>query len=341
MNDNHPGPPESATQNFMVSDFRPEDAEGIVHLFHAVYGDHYPIRLFYDPQAIIDANASGEYYSIVARTDSGKIIGVTHLFPSTPCPSLYENGVGLVLKAYRNTGAFTRISEYLYNEFIPRHDNIEETFGESICSHVFTQKAVKHFKYIFTAMEIALMPAESYAKEKSASGRVAALCGFRCWKPRYHRIHIPASYETSLRWIYSRIDDSRDSVISEGSAPSDQQSRMTIQIFHYANVARIAVHAIGADFPDAFARIETEAIAGKAVVLQAWLDLGIPWVGSAVDVLREKGYFFGGALPRWFDTDGFLMQKLLCPPDFDGIVLDADTSRQLLDMVRLDWERTT
>lgn len=341
MNDNHSSQTEPAIEAFEVGNFRPEDAGEIVHLFHAVYGEHYPIRLFYDPQAIIDANASGEYYSIVARTNSGKIIGITHLFRSTPYPSLYENGVGLVLKAYRNTRAFTRMSEYMFNEFIPRQENIEETFGEAICNHVFTQKAGKAFKHIFTALEIALMPAESYAKEKSASGRVAALCGFRCWKYGNHRIHLPAPYEPALRWVYSRLDDCRDIAVSEGLAPSDHKSRITMQRFDFANVARIAMHEIGADFPDAFTRIEAEAIAGKAVVIQAWLDLGIPWVGSAVDALREKGYFFGGPLPRWFDTDGFLMQKLLCPPDFDGIVLDADDSRQLLDIVRRDWERTT
>ena len=64
-----------------------------------------------------------------------------------------------------------------------------------------------------------------------------------------------------------------------------------------------------------------------------------PWVGAAVHALRERGYFFGGALPRWFDSDGILMQKLLCPPDFDGIVLDSAESKQLLKIIRRDWER--
>ena len=81
------------------------------------------------------------------------------------------------------------------------------------------------------------------------------------------------------------------------------------------------------------------AVAGKAVVLQAWLNLADPWVGAAVHALRERGYFFGGVLPRWFDSDGFLMQKLLCPPDFDGIVLDSEASKQLLNIIRQDWER--
>ena len=116
-------------ESFTVEYFRPEDAEGIVRLFHAVYGEHYPIRLFYDPAAIIAANRDGRYYSIVARTASGEVIGVNHLYLSSPCKSLYESGVGLVLKEYRNTGANTRMLQYLYEEFVPRKENIEEVFG--------------------------------------------------------------------------------------------------------------------------------------------------------------------------------------------------------------------
>ena len=43
-------------EEFYIDTFRPEDAQGIVRLFRAVYGEHYPIQLFYDPQTIIAVN---------------------------------------------------------------------------------------------------------------------------------------------------------------------------------------------------------------------------------------------------------------------------------------------
>lgn len=52
------------------------------------------------------------------------------------------------------------------------------------------------------------------------------------------------------------------------------------------------------------------------------------------------GYFFGGALPRWFDGDGFLMQKLLCSPYFESIQLFSNFSKELLEVVKKDWKRT-
>ncbi len=328
-------------ESFYVDEFRPEDAGGIVHLFRSVYGEGYPVRLFYDPQAIIAANENGDYYSIVARTPSGNVIGVSHLFRSAPFRSLYEWGVGLVLKEYRNLQINNRLADFIHDNFVPGNPEIEELFGEAVCNHVFMQKSVTRYQYRETALEIALMPAAAYAKEKSAPGRVATLSGFRCYKPQPHRIYVPTSYEQELRWIYSRLDDTRDILPSTGQAPAGSASRIEMEYFAFAQVARFAVHEIGDDFRAVMDNVEMQAVAGKALVLQAWLNLTTPWVGSTVQTLRDQGYFFGGALPRWFDGDGLLMQKLLCPPDFDSIVLFSDEAKQLLGIIRRDWERAT
>lgn len=342
MEDNKPGNPEKTKETFEVGYFRPKDAEGIVNLFNAVYGDSYPIRLFYDPAAIIAANETGEYYSIVARTAAGRVIGVEHLFRSAPFSNIYEAGVGLVLKEYRNTGANTRMLEYLYEEFVPQKKSIEEVVGEAVCNHVFMQKVVARFKHTEMAMEIALMPAVAYAKEQSAPGRVATLTCFRSYKPKPHAIHIPKPYEKELRWLYSRLDDTREINIADvkAKAPENTASRIEMKLFDFSQVARINVHEIGDDFTEAFRNLEAQAITSKAEVLQVCLNLTIPWLAATVSMLRDRGYFFGGALPRWFGGDGLLMQKVRCSPDFEDIVLETADAKQLLEIIEEDWERT-
>ncbi|MDD5475545.1 MAG: hypothetical protein PHU03_03410 [Syntrophales bacterium] len=339
MNQDHEKVPQQEQEPFHVDEFRPEDAEGIVRLFHATYGDGYPIRLFYDPQAIIDANREGRYYSIVARTDSGNVIGVGHLFRSAPFESVYEAGVSIVLKDYRNSGANTRILEFLYDTFVPQQSNIEEVFGEAVCNHVFMQKAVAHFEHAETGIEVALMPAEAYAKEKSAMGRVATLNAFRCYVPKPHRIYLPPIYETLLRKIYGNIGYDRDIAIADKILPADKTTRAELSVFDFAGVARIAVHEARDDLPSRISDLENQARERNVVVFQAWLNLTEPWAGRAVDILREGGYFFGGALPRWFDGDGLLMQKLECPPYFDDIQLLSYFSKELLAFIREDWKQ--
>jgi hypothetical protein len=70
------------------------------------------------------------------------------------------------------------------------------------------------------------------------------------------------------------------------------------------------------DLIEYFSDIENDAISRKAVVLQVWIDRAKPRAGEAGEAPRKIGYFFGGVLPRWFDGDGVLIQKLLCPPYF-------------------------
>lgn len=319
-----------------VGEFSPENAAGIVKLFRAVYGEGYPVKLFYDAEALKQANASGHTYSFVARTPKGDVVGVQHLFRSGPFPSLYEAGAGLVLREYRNLGINQRMLDFLYNAWLPDRESVEETFGEPVCNHVTMQKSVIEFKHVETALEVALMPAQAFTTEKSAPGRVAAVLGFRCYKPKRLRVVLPKMYEEELRILYGRLGDERELTVAEGGAPLQGPSRADMTVFDFARVARIAVWNVGADFGEYLADLEARARAQKVEVFQVWLRLNSPAAATAVDLCRAGGYFFGGLLPRWFDDDGLLVQKLLCKPHFEDIKLYSRDSREILEMVKKD-----
>ena len=246
--------------------------------------------------------------------------------------------MGLVRKDFRGAGINRRLLGFLYEEYVPRHPEIEEVYGEAVCYHTHMQRAVLEHRHVETAVQVALMPAETYAREKDSSTRVATLDLFRCYRPKPHVVFLPTAYEDVLRWTYGRLDDARTLAPSREPVPRGARSAAEMTVFEFAAVARIAVRAAGEDLAARLADLEQEALDAGAVVVQARLNLTEPWVGRAVDILRERGYFFGGALPRWFDGDGFLMQKLSCPPDFDGIVLATDAARRLLETAVADWE---
>ncbi len=324
-----------------VDSFRPEDAEGIVKLFQVTYGEHYPIHLFYEPEELIAANRDGRCYTAVARNDAGLVIGASHNYRSAPYAGLYENGASIVLKEYRNAKTFTGILSFLFDEITPRHRNIEEIWGEMVCNHIFTQKLSASFgSSIDTAIEVALMPAETYERENSAIGRVAVVNGFRCYVPKPHRIFLPPAYETVLKGIYGLLNDKREITVATDTLPAGKKTAAESTVFHFAQVARINVSETGGDFADRVADLEDRSRKEQALVFQVFLNLTEPWVGAAVDILRSRGYFLGGAMPRWFDGDGLLMQKLECPPNFENIVLFLDSSKELLAFIQRDWERT-
>jgi GNAT superfamily N-acetyltransferase len=340
MNDSDSKEDVTAEEAIEVGYFRPEDADGIAALFRAVYGEGYPIKLFYDPQALTEANEKGTYYSIVARNAGGKVVGVEHLFRSAPYEALYEAGAGLVLKEYRGLGLNKRMLEFVYEKWVPEQHGIEQMWGEAVCNHVTMQKAVIKLRHVEMALEVALMPAEAYTQEKSAAGRVAAVSAFRCYKPNPHTVYLPLAYESELQFLYSALDDKRDILIANQSLSDSAASQAEMTVFDFARVCRIAVQSVGSDFNTCIQELETKALDQKAAVIQVWLNLGFPRVGSAVDILRGRGYFLGGLLPRWFDDDGLLMQKIMANPDFESIQLYSDRAKQIFAMVQADWRRT-
>ncbi|MBI5250523.1 MAG: GNAT family N-acetyltransferase, partial [Desulfomonile tiedjei] len=268
MNENRSIIDASPGETITIGPFCPEDAEGIGALFKAVYGDAYPVRIFYNPQALTEANSEGTYYSIVARREDGKVVGAMHLFRSAPYEALYEVGSGLVLREYRNMGLNRRMFDFVFEQWIPQQQGIEEAWGEPVCNHVINQKAVVDLGYIEMALEVALMPAETYDQEKSASGRVAALSAFRCYRSSPHTVYLPLAYEKELRFLYSALDDERTFLISDQELPDGLESKADMTVFDFAGVCRIALRSLGSDFEAYIRELEAKAVDQRAVVLQ-------------------------------------------------------------------------
>ncbi len=326
-------------QSWQVDLFRPEDAEGVADLFLAVYGEGYPIKTFIDPERLIAENAARRTISSVARTPKGDIIGHNALFQSAPSEKIYESGAGVVHRDYRGgRGVFTQVVAH-GQDVVARKYAIETIFGEPVCNHVFSQRLTATLGWVTCAFEVDLMPGETYEKEKSASGRVAALLAFKPVIPKPHTVHLPAAYEEELRFIYGGLEDERELAVSKEPLPADGTTEIKTWVFDFAQVARLAVTRLGRDFGPVIEAEEKSVRDKGVVVIQVWLELTRPWVGQAVDELRRRGYFLGGALPRWFDGDGLLMQKILGRPNWEGIKLEFNRDKRLLELVKADWKR--
>jgi hypothetical protein len=325
-------------QSWEVDFFRPEDAESVTRLFLSVYGESYPIKTFIQPEVLIRENEAGRTISSVARTPKGDIVGHTALFSSAPYGEIRESGAGLVHSSYRAGGINRKIIEHSY-EVAATRAGVVTAFGEAVCNHIFMQKIVYGLRFEYHALEVDLMPASAYETEKSAAGRVAAITAFRTYRPKPHRVFVPAAYEEALGYLYSGLDDRREIFKSGEQPPANSLTRVEVSYFEFAQVARLAVWEPGADFASVLEREETKVLQKGAVVIQASVNLGFPWTGDAVETLRRRGYFLSGLLPRWFDQDAILMQKITKRPDWEGIHLLSDRSKRIRDLVEEDWRR--
>ncbi|MDD5243197.1 MAG: hypothetical protein PHU49_04200 [Syntrophorhabdaceae bacterium] len=329
-------------QRFTIDTFRPEDADGVTRLFTAVYGNGYPVRLVYDPAALVSAFHAKENVPAVARTENGDIVGYDALFRSAPNPKLYEAGQGLVLPAYRGIGISVEMNRYVCDVLAKEFD-VNAIFGEAVCNHTYMQKSWSGLvgSDTETALEVDLMPAKAYTQEQSSSGRVAVLPMFKIYRKRPHTVYIPPIYREQLAYIYSKINDTRTLELSSENIPQEAATESSSQVFDFANVARIAFSGTGRDFDSIFDKKEEELLRERIIVIQVWLKLGMPWIGRIVDSLRDRGYFLGGVLPQWFDSDGLLMQKVIGTPNWEGIQLYSERAKTIMDFTRADWQATT
>ncbi len=323
-------------QSYDVDIFRHGDAEGVAQLFRTVYGEGYPAKLVYHPDQLVAAFEKKENIPVVARAPGGKIVGYVALFTSTPNPKLYEAGQGLVLPEYRGSGISSAINTHLY-ETVGNEFGLDGVFGEPVCNHTYMQKTCLTLKSIETAIEIDLMPAESYVKEGSASGRVAVLGTFRIYIPVLLTAHIPEIYQEQSRYIYDGLSDPRTLIASAGKIPDTLKTEISCHVFDFPKVARLSFLRTGIDLENVLDALEKDLAARDIIVIQAWLKLSEPWVGNAVELLRKRGYFFGGILPRWFGEDGMLMQKVMARPNWEGITLYTGRAKQILEFAQNDW----
>jgi len=197
------------------------------------------------------------------------------------------------------------------------------------------QKAGASLNCFETGIELDLMPASSYVKEQSSQGRVAALLMFKTYKPLAQTVYLPEAYQESLPYLYSVYDFGHQFISAPSSDPG-QATRGHEEIYEGAGVARFALLETGPDLETYLLAHENEALAKGCSVLQVYLNLARPAVGCAVSILRNHQYFLSGFLPRWFGTDGLLMQKIMHEPNLDGIKLYSDRAEKILQMIVAD-----
>lgn len=328
-------------ENWEIDMLRPQDAPGLAELYRAIYGDNYPVKNVYDPENLIMEGQSGKSYRVVARTESGQIVGHTAIYRSVPSnPGLYEGGQTMVRHDYRTSRIAVKLNEYAM-ENIPARYKIETVWGEPVCNHVFTQRACLQQGCFLTAVEVDLMPGEAYAQAFDGlmpEGRVSALAYFRTLKIKPQIIYLPPVYEQLGTLLYEGFDYGHTFKLGTDSLPQHIATAGDINIYTSAHTARITFDEIGADFVACLDKLEAEAKAGGAVVTQIAFRLTRPWTGVVVNSLRQRGYFIGGCLPRWFDEDGFLMQKIDGEPNFDGMKLYGKRAKQIVELLRKDCQ---
>ncbi|MDK9708225.1 MAG: hypothetical protein OEL83_14370 [Desulforhopalus sp.] len=328
---------ETGRQEISIDFFRNEDAPGITRLFRQVYGEGYPIATYYHSEQIITENASGRLISCVARTAAGEVVGHNALVLLDPASHLYENAAGAVLSTFRGQAIFPRLFEHTIVQTGKRF-TIEGIIGEPVTNHTHLQKMCLQLNFKESGLEVGLMRAAAYGVGGGEARRVSVLLGYFKHRAKAQTVFLPPVYQDELDFLYAGLCLQRTFAPPENKFPSAGNSQGSMTLFELAEVARIRMTAIGADFQPYTSRLEHQAREKGIVVWQIWLPLASPYAAAAADTLRRQGYFLGGVLPCFANGDSLLMQKVCQEPDWQAIQLFSERAKKIAEMVRGDWQ---
>jgi GNAT superfamily N-acetyltransferase len=331
---------DTTTQEIEIDFSRIEDAPGIARLFRQVYGTGYPIRTYYLPDRLIEENAAGHIISSVARTPTGEVVGHDALVLLDSAAHLYENAAGAVLPAFRGKGIFPRLFEHSIVSASKRC-GAKGIVGEPVCSHIHVQKMCLELDFKESGLEVDLLPASAYAMDPDALGRISVILGCFMHEPGVQTVHMPLVYRDELKYLYAGLKVERTFVYSRSDLPAEGSTHGGMNLFDLAQVARISIDCIGADFNSFIAHLESQAREKGVEVFHVWLPLASQFAPAATDILRGHGYFLGGMLPCFLNGDSLLMQKVSKEPNWESISLYSERAGRIGEMIKRDWKCVT
>ncbi len=321
----------SGAKGYVVDLFRPDDAPGMSALFSAVYGSNYPLSTASSPEHIVEQHRQGRLYPVVARCPDGSIAGQMALFrTSAPYAGLWECGQGMVHPDWRRSFVLFHLFTHLIDVLPPRL-NLDVIYGEAVCSHTVMQQIINVLNFRETGLALDLLPGDG-------AGRVACLLVSLKFRDRAHRLYAPLPYRTLLADIAAGAGLDRELADEAPSSLATSPTHMHGELFHSAGVLRLTLLHPGADLSACLARAEADAGSRGCALVQAFLNLGDPYCPAATAVFRESGFVFGGLVPRWFDTDGLLLQKPSGTAASASVALHSASAKALLATIRRERE---
>jgi hypothetical protein len=315
------------------------NAHHVGKVIRSVYGEDFPAKAVYQPEVLCKEIEAGRLIAALAFTQDGRPVGYISAFKSAPNFRLWEAGALVVDPAFASANLASLLPEYCFSSPMKLMADSDGLISEAVCCHYFSQVSVIKSGLVDCALLLDQLSGDSFKdgrSNRSETARVSCVLNFKEFTNPAGTEYLPARYAQRLRQLAAPLRP-RTFVTDEAPLPVAGITRREDFYFASAQTWKVTVRSIGADWAAVIAQILAEADKRRVISLQVTLDTACPSIGAAVESLREQGFFFGGLIPRWFGTDGLLMQKLLDDePEFEKIKLYSPTAQALLDYIRAD-----
>ncbi|MHC1792078.1 GNAT family N-acetyltransferase [Solidesulfovibrio sp.] len=322
-------------QDYAISLISPQDALGVARLTYSVYGDQHPFDYVYDPSEIARLYASGTQYAVVAKSSQADVLGMIGIYRCSPWPRLYELAQLMILKNQRSKG-MARDLWLKAMELLPDMAQAGAIFGEAVCTHTFSQRMCETTGMLPCGIAMDAIPSRAYSDEYRHGDRTSLVLSVKPVLFTRQTVHLPAAYRAAYVDFCARAGLDRQ--IEDGSqATLPESSRVKIIDFEKAACIKVWVHEPGRDLEQIVSDLEGKA--GDDGIVQAIFDLGRPDAPAGIEALNSRGYYFGGFMPYWFETDALMLQRRSAASSFQALRLYGDSVQAVVALAERDQRR--
>lgn len=308
----------------------------IPEIFRSVYGAAYVDPAVYQPEALLQKISQGKLMAVLALDPGGRPAGYAALGAEAPNPFLWEEKGLVVVPEYNKTDVATSLISY-WGEMSAWPTAAVGVFGSPVCHHYFSQVFCAKSGWVASTIQLDLFDAAIFRDRPAGLTRVSCVQFFTPMPPASSPAYWPREYSEILA-VIARARQEPTGRIATEPLPAIMPTSLQANALVSSQNLRVNVLHIGGDWPEIVRNLLSEARAQQLVSMQVWLDTACPWIGEAVRVLRSHGFFLGGLAPRWFGSDGLLMQKVNADTRYDLFKLYSAPAKELFEFIRVDRE---
>ena len=312
---------------------RPEELLDVCRGIYNEYGMTYTNDIIYYPERFRAAVESDALHSTVAVDQYGNIAGHHAAFEWETIPGVWESGMAVVSKSYRNAGIFNKMMERTYRYV---HDEKQGRLflGGCVTSHPYSQKLRLKCGSFPCGFQFNMAPPElfqsSFKKEQDFTHEALA-CSVFDFEPK--TVWLPDEVRPATDKIYHWLELPRD-IRSEPEVPAGDRCVLNTSLNARTMVSFGTMKTIGCDYADCLRGFTADGKRRGARVLTLYVPAEQAALPTVYEEAKKSGFFFTGLLPNTDLGDMLILQNMLTNlVDYDAQVF-AEYYRELAEIVR-------
>lgn len=310
-----------------------EEMVEISRAFYEEYGLNYGNEIVYYPERLYAAVAKDQIYSTVAVDQNGNLAGHFGCFQWSSITGIWEAGMAVVSKRYRNAGIFNKMMKRNYDHVC---DEVKGKFlvGGCVMMHPYSQKMLLNYGFSPCGFHFNLIPADvSVSTFNKEGGYTHEACAGRAFFFGERTVYIAEELREPVEYILDGVK-LRRTLCTESFMPQTDFTQSSWAYNDKLRSGEITVNVIGRDCVERLGSDCLELRTRGAETVTLSINACEEGFNVLYEAAKAEGFFFTALVPNGDRGDFAIMQRFFGKAvDYENLVT-VEPYTTLLKMVK-------